>query len=105
MDLGEVLSSSWKVFWNRKLLWWFMIVPLLINVIPAVVLGLFMFRPDFLNGNSNSFLSFGILIFDVVYLLFAIAYMFLYVMADVSITKGTLLFDQKGEKPAAGELI
>jgi hypothetical protein len=105
MDLGEVLSSSWKVFWNRKLLWLFGIVPILIYMIPAVGMVLFVFRPDFLNSNSNSFFSYGILILDGVYVLLMIAYMFLYVFTDVSIVKGTLLFDQKGEKPGASELM
>jgi hypothetical protein len=105
MDLGEVLSSSWKVFWNRKLLWWFGIVPPLIFMIPALVMAFIFFNPRFFNNNSDPFFGYVILTFGIVYLLLVVAYMFLFVLADVSIVKGTLLFDQKGEKPATGGLI
>ncbi len=105
MDLGEVFASSWKVFWKRKTLWLFSIVPLLIYVIPAIVAVLVFFNPKFFSGNIDPFLSYGILIFELVYLILVIVYVFIYVLADASLIKGTLLFDQKGEKPTISELI
>lgn len=105
MDLGEVFSSSWKVFWKYKLLWLFEIVPYLIFALPAAVVIFFMFSPQFLSGNANSIFGTGLLIFDGVYLVLIIVYAFVYVLADASVVKGTLLFDQKGDKLPAGELI
>jgi len=104
MDLGETLSSSWKVFWKYKLLWLFGIVPFLVYLLPIMV-SLAFFKPQFLSGSPNNLITNGFIIFGILYLLLMVIYLFVYVLTDTSIIRGTLLFDQKGEKPTTRELI
>ncbi len=110
MDFGEVLAGSWKAFWKNKVLWLFGLIPPLVYVIVLVVGMLFVFNNRFLDSvfNANSFgpgITPAVLVFFLFFFLFLIVYMFVNFYADAAIVKGTLDFDQAGQKRSVAELL
>jgi hypothetical protein len=110
MDFGEVLVSSWKVFWKNKVLWLFGLVPPLASVVVAMTGMLIVFNDRFLNGifNINSFdsgITTGVIVFFLLFFIFWIVYLFVSFYADAAIVKGALVFDQTGEKLSVGRLL
>lgn len=107
-DLGEVLTRTWKIGWNHKVLWLWQMTPGILGII---------FMPLFILANPAFLMLFGgdpetyftdypwiPLVFMAVMFIFAIPAIFLSVMAQLTTTYGAIKVEKGAEKLAFMDL-
>lgn len=107
-DLGEVLTRTWKIGWNHKVLWLWQMMPgvLAVFFMPLFILANPAF-PMLMGGDPDTYFTdypWIPFVFIGVMFLFAIPSIFLSVMAQLATTYGAIKVEKGAEKLAFMDL-
>ncbi|MFN8384281.1 MAG: hypothetical protein U0V02_20255 [Anaerolineales bacterium] len=100
-DFGEVLSSTWKIGWNHKVLWLWQMLPGLFSLVLTPLMfvtnpAFAMFLPEpydqYLNQTWVSFAFIGLMF------ILMLPMMFIGIVAQLTSTYGALKVEKSGEK-------
>ena len=107
-DLGEVLTRTWKIGWNHKVLWLWQMMP---GVLAIFFMPLFLLAnpafPMLLGGDPDTYYThypWIPFVFIGVMFLFAIPSIFLSVLAQLATTYGAIKVEKGAEKLAFMDL-
>jgi len=107
LDFTEVLTQTWKIGWNHKVLWVLQMLPGLFSIVlmPFMILvnpGFMMMLPEPWNHYADE--PWMILIFIFMTFIFMIPIMFVSVLVQSANTYGALKVEKGAEKLALREL-